>query len=126
MANTIGNSAHMSFIETVKFDHLVFKLDIYKALLGLQTLSPNQIAGHTDCRLGKWHAEGRGASTYRNHPRYKDLELPHSLVHEAGRKVVEAFAREDFAAVRTELGVMEQASGRVADILDSFESKVGT
>ncbi|BEV70921.1 MULTISPECIES: methyl-accepting chemotaxis protein [unclassified Paludibacterium] len=125
MANTIGNSAHSSFIETVKFDHLVFKLGIYKALLGLHNLTADQVGDHTQCRLGQWYTQGRGASEYRNHPRYKDLEQPHAQVHEYGRAVVEAFARQDFPAVRSGLAAMEQASSRVGDILDSFESRIG-
>ncbi|WP_293232896.1 CZB domain-containing protein [Paludibacterium sp.] len=125
MANAIGHSAHASFLEVVKFDHLVFKLGIYKALLGLQTLTPEQLSDHHGCRLGKWYREGRGASEYSHHPRYRDLDQPHAQVHECGRAVIEAYAREDFAAVRTHLAAMEQASGRVTDILDSFEAPVG-
>jgi hypothetical protein len=121
MASTIGANAHSSFIETVKFDHLLFKLAIYKALLGINTLTPGQVSDHHSCRLGKWYTEGRGAREYQNHPRFRDLDAPHRSVHENGRKALEANASLDLAGLHTALLAMEKASVQVADILDSFD-----
>ena len=122
MTFAIGKSAHVSFVETVKFDHLVFKLSIYKALLGLTQLDPDKLATHHQCRLGKWYYDGRGAAECSDHPEYKNLEQPHANVHEFGRKVIVALAQEDFAAVTSALLAMEQASAKVTQVLDSLES----
>jgi len=122
MTLVIGNSAHISFMETVKFDHLVFKLNIYKVLLGINQMTPEQVATHHDCRLGKWYYEGRGAKECMDHPQYKNLEQPHAQVHEYGRKVIEAYAREDLPAVKTALEAMENASNQVTDVLNAFET----
>lgn len=122
MTRVIGNSAHISFMETVKFDHLVFKLNIYKTLLGISTLKADQVATQHDCRLGKWYYQGRGASECMDHPEYKNLEQPHALVHEYGRKVLQAYASEDLNGVKQALQAMEQASSRVTEVLDAFKT----
>jgi hypothetical protein len=121
MTHAIGKSAHISFIETVKFDHLVFKLSIYKTLLGLTQLDAQQLATHQQCRLGKWYYDGRGAAECSDHPQFKSLERPHMQVHESGAKVLEALAREDFATVSSALQAMEQASAQVTEVLNALE-----
>ena len=45
MVEVIGDGAKNSFIETIKFDHLVFKLNVYKTLIGLEQKTAEQLAG---------------------------------------------------------------------------------
>jgi chaperonin cofactor prefoldin len=125
MARTIGSSAVNSFIETVKFDHLLFKLGIYKSLLGMNTLTAEQLTDHRHCRLGKWYTDGRGAKEYRDHPRYRDLDAPHQLVHDCGRKALLANADQDLTGLREALRTMEQASLQVTEVLNGFASQAG-
>ena len=125
MAHAIGANAHRSFIETVKFDHLLFKLGIYKALLGMSDMKAEQVSDHRGCRLGVWYTEGRGAREYKDQARYRELDAPHRIVHEAGRKALQANAELDLAGLRTALQTMEQASTEVAAILDSLDTPAG-
>ena len=67
MAQAIAyGGANVSFMEVVKLDHIVFKLEIYKAVMGYHTLQPDSIASHQTCRLGKLILPGGAAA--RNAP----------------------------------------------------------
>ena len=74
MANAIATGTNTSFMEVVKLDHIVFKLDIYKAFIGYHTLSPEQVSSHRNCRLGKWYFEGRGHHECRGTHAYTQLD----------------------------------------------------
>ncbi|WP_407919285.1 CZB domain-containing protein [Crenobacter luteus] len=123
MARVIGQGANVSFLEIVKLDHIVFKLEIYKALIGFSALDADSLSSHTTCRLGKWYYEGRGYHECRDHPDYLGLEKPHAAVHEQGRQALSAWARQDAAATREALREMERQSEAVMAILTRFEQQ---
>ena len=123
MANVIAAGTNTSFMEVVKLDHIVFKLDIYKVFIGYHDLQADQVSSHRHCRLGKWYYEGRGYNECRGSSNYNQLEAPHERVHEAGRQALEAFHAEDFGRATQALQEMERASLQVMDILTTMEQQ---
>ncbi len=121
MANAIATGTNTSFMEVVKLDHIVFKLDIYKAFIGYHTLNPDQVSSHRNCRLGKWYFEGRGHHECRGTHSYTQLDAPHERVHEQGRKALQAFYAGDFSTATRALHDMERASVEVMDLLTQME-----
>ncbi|MFC4849410.1 CZB domain-containing protein [Vogesella sp. GCM10023246] len=121
MANVIANGSNTSFMEVVKLDHIVFKLDIYKAFIGYHELQAEQVASHRHCRLGKWYYEGRGYHECRGSAQYAQLEAPHEKVHELGRQALQAFHDADFSRATRALHDMERASSEVMDVLTQLE-----
>nr|WP_304440653.1 methyl-accepting chemotaxis protein [Vogesella sp. LIG4] len=117
MANVIANGTNTSFMEVVKLDHIVFKLDVYKAFIGYHDLQADQVSNHRHCRLGKWYYEGRGYQECRGTPLYSQLETPHERVHEQGRQALDAFHAGDFGRASQALQEMERASATVMDLL---------
>lgn len=118
MSQTIATSALCSFVEIAKFDHLVFKLDVYKVLLGISARQPAEFSDHTSCRLGKWYYEGDGRKCFSELTGYRELESPHANVHRHGVAAVQRHQARDFAQSVAELAEMERASRKVLEELD--------
>ncbi|BBF85041.1 methyl-accepting chemotaxis protein [Aquitalea magnusonii] len=121
MARVIAQGTNTSFMEVVKLDHIVFKLDIYKAFIGYHDLSSDKVSSHQHCRLGKWYYEGRGAQECKGNNNYTQLEAPHANVHNFGKEALDAFHAKDFAKAQQALRRMEDASAEVMDILTAME-----
>ncbi len=116
--SVISASALRSFVELAKTDHLVYKFEIYKILMGVSEKRPDDFANHTTCRLGKWYYQGEGAKLYAHLAGYKQIEQPHVRVHAAGVEAIKAFnagkPHEALAAAQQ----MEQASMEVIEGLE--------
>ena len=110
MENVISSGALKSFAEVAKVDHLVFKFQIYLAVLGLQEMHPGQIVSHTACRLGKWYYEGEGKACCSHLAGYREMEAPHASVHRCGVAALEAKNKGDMAMMLTQIDAMEKAS----------------
>ncbi|AEY01511.1 methyl-accepting chemotaxis sensory transducer [Oceanimonas sp. GK1] len=122
MRRVIQCNAAVAFLEAVKLDHAVWKSDIYQRIEQQSFEQP--VTTHTECRLGRWYYEGRGARLYSHLTSYRNLEGGHKRVHEQG-----ALALQAFAAGRGEEGLrclqaMEAASLDVTRQLEALETEV--
>ena len=122
MAQAIAYGANVSFMEVVKLDHIVFKLEIYKAVMGYHTLQPDSIASHQTCRLGKWYYQGRGQQECGDLPAFRQLETPHQQVHDYARHALVALEIGDRKEAEQSLLRMERASAQVMTLLTEMES----
>lgn len=80
-----------TFIGLVKLDHLLFKINGYRAIF--EENMEATFVGHHDCRLGKWYDEGRGKTLFSKYPSYPKLEPVHKDVHDniiAGYNIMKA------------------------------------
>ncbi|MGB0127962.1 MAG: methyl-accepting chemotaxis protein [Rhodocyclaceae bacterium] len=118
MKVTIAASALRTFIETAKFDHLVFKFEIYKVLFGVSNKSAEDFASHQQCRLGKWYYEGDGRHCFSRLPGYREVEPPHVDVHRYGVETLRNFAAGKHEEALAALAAMERASSQVLDQLE--------
>lgn len=117
---TIRSSALRTFIEVAKVDHLVYKMEIYKVLMGLSQKTVDDFASHTACRLGKWYYEGDGKGCFSKLPSYKDVESPHKDVHAYGKAAIANFMNGNLDEALTEVTKMEQASSHVLRHLENM------
>lgn len=117
MEQAISIAALRSFAELAKMDHLLFKFDIYQALLGTADRSAGELATHTSCRLGKWYYEGEGRS-FAQLDGHRAMETPHADVHRHGRSALEAQQAGDLAAAVNAVERMEAASAGVQQCLE--------
>ncbi len=118
LSETVTGVALGSFAETAKVDHLVFKMEIYKVLMGLSNKLESDFVSHQQCRLGQWYYEGDGAESFSSLPGYKELEPQHIAVHINGVEAVRAHLRGTPEAAAKALGSMEHASLKVIDCLE--------
>ncbi|MEH6471825.1 MAG: methyl-accepting chemotaxis protein [Halopseudomonas sp.] len=124
MHQIVSRTAAETFIETVKLDHVVWKTDVYKRLLGLSQKSTSEFADHTQCRLGKWYFEGDGRQFYSDSSYFRQLDAPHQGVHDSGLKALALMEQDQCDEALDALAEMENSSVRVLDALSNLSSEL--
>jgi predicted nucleic acid-binding Zn-ribbon protein len=124
MYSVITTSTADSFIQTVKMDHVVWKLDVYQVMLGLSNKPPEDFADHSMCRLGKWYYQGEGNIKYSDFDVFKKIESPHVDVHKYGIAALLAHGEGDNEQAVKKLALMENASFKVIDLLSSLSHQI--
>ncbi|WP_408003399.1 CZB domain-containing protein [Pseudothauera rhizosphaerae] len=118
LGRAVSSVALASFVETAKIDHLVYKMEIYKVLMGLSQKGESDFASHLHCRLGKWYYEGDGRDSFSGLPGYRELEPHHAAVHASGVEAVRTHQGGNPEAAARALAEMESASLKVIEILE--------
>lgn len=122
MFRVIRNSSHISFLQTVKLDHVVWKAGVYRYIWNMAE-EGEQFDGHEECRLGNWYYQGEGQK-YKALPTFKALEAPHKEVHWYGVLAMEKHNQGNEEAAYEELKKMEVASDRLIELLDQLEVEI--
>ena len=122
MIDTISRNTSSAFVETVKLDHILYKLAIYQVLAGRSDKGPDDFASHHHCRLGKWYFEGDGAKLSGSST-YQALNEPHETVREAGVRALRAGAAGDTDGCLAALAEMGDASEQVVELLSQLEGE---
>jgi hypothetical protein len=110
---TLRATALRSFVEVAKIDHLVYKMEIYKVLMGVSDKQAADFASHHDCRLGKWYYHGDGRECFSRLSAYKQVEAPHIEVHAHGKAAVQAHFDGDDVLALSHADKMESTSLKV-------------
>ncbi len=114
-----------SFLMNAKMDHTIYKMELYRLLLGLRDeLAADQVGDATACRLGKWYYEGEGRDCYSKLPGYADIEPLHNQLHALGHKVVETWRAGRHDEALDHLLQLEEVSVRLQDALENL-ARVG-
>ena len=124
MYSVITSSTSDAFLQTVKMDHVVWKLEVYQVMLGMSDKSADDFADHQNCRLGKWYFKGEGADKYASHSAFKQLDAPHAQVHNYGLSALKAMKIGNMAQAVKDLSVMESASVEVINLLTSLSHQI--
>ena len=110
MENTVDASARLSTVQLANIEELELKLEVYKVLMGISELQPEEVPDHTACPLGQWYYDGEGKDRLSELAGYREIEAPHRLVHDYVRKTLEAFYAGDHTAALEALEGMETAN----------------
>lgn len=124
VAGSFDYAASVSFLETVKLDHVVWKSQVYNCLWSGNHSACDSMADHTSCRLGKWYLEGDGYEKYRNLSAYQKIQDPHRAVHANGFKAMEAGQQGNHEQMLSALAAMETASERVIQHITELEEQI--
>jgi len=124
MYSVITNTTADAFIQTVKMDHVVWKLEVYQVMLGMSDKSPEDFGDHTMCRLGKWYYQGEGAEKYASQSAFKQIEKPHTEVHVNGLEALKSHIAGNTEQAVKSLSLMENASFQVIDLLTSLSNQI--
>jgi len=124
MYSVISHSTADAFLQTVKMDHVVWKMDVYQVMLGMSDKNIDDFADHTMCRLGQWYSQGEGAEKYSAYNAFKRLDAPHAQVHTYGIKALKAMKNDDMAQAVKDLSVMESASVEVVNLLTTLSDEI--
>lgn len=124
MFSLITRSTTDSFLQTAKMDHIVWKLDVYQAMLAMSNKSVEDFANHKDCRLGQWYFQGEGAELYSHHSAFKQLEEPHKQVHDHGLLALKSMKEGNTTQAVKSLASMEGASVEVINLLTTLSQQI--
>ncbi|WP_441002931.1 CZB domain-containing protein [Pseudocolwellia agarivorans] len=124
MFSVITDTSACSFIQTVKMDHVVWKLEVYQVMLGMSDKTINDFADHTMCRLGKWYYQGEGAEKYSSNDAFKQVEKPHAEVHINGIAALKSHNEGNAEQALKSLELMEAASFKVVDLLTLLSRQI--
>jgi len=122
MQRVIYETTTISFLNTVKLDHAVWKNEVYQRIH--QQRFNELMVDHSSCRLGKWYFKGYGSRNYRHLQSFQDMDAPHKAVHTYGNQALEAGGRGDFESMAAALEAMEDASQQVVHCLDQLEQDI--
>jgi len=124
LEQVITAGALRSFVMNAKMDHVVYKMEIYRALMGLRDdLRPEDIDNPRACRLGKWYYEGEGRDCYSKLPGYAEIEPFHNELHALGRKVLEYNQAGDRDKAIETLLRLEDVSFKLQEALENLALK---
>ncbi|MCY7293826.1 methyl-accepting chemotaxis protein [Alteromonas sp. a30] len=122
MKNTISHSSIRTFIQTVKLDHIVWKVDVYGFILGMNNKNIDDFADHTQCRLGRWYTS-TGRDGYGQTQEFRAIDKPHAAVHKNGTEAMKAIEQGNKQECLQLLHMMEKASEEVVVLLDRLADK---
>ncbi len=122
MQQTIAGSALRSFIEIVKLDHLIYKMEIYKVVMGVSSKNSTDFADHNNCRLGQWYYNGEGQKNFHKQSAFQELAAPHKQMHTNGIEALNAFKDSKETLTLSSLHKMEKSSMVVLNKLEAIAS----
>lgn len=123
MSHVIGRTTASSFIDTVKLDHILYKLEIYRVIFGVTSKSADEFASHHECRLGQWYYQGDGNKLFSSSRAFAAIESPHERVHTNGVQALESHFNGDREQCVQHLQEMERASDEIQGLLDNLEAE---
>lgn len=124
MREVISSSADSGFTQMVKMDHVVWKIQVYRAILVDKHLDPHQFSDHEDCRLGRWYRSSDVAGRLGGGRNYRELNDPHRELHNVGVEAVDLFRAGKLKESLDKLNAMESASTRVMSSLDRLAQEM--
>jgi len=116
MYTVITGTTAEAFIQTVKMDHVVWKLEVYQVMSGMSDKSAD--------RLGQWYFQGEGAEKYASYNAFKQIDAPHAQVHNHGLNALKAMKQGDMIQAIKDLAIMESASVDVVNLLTSLSHQI--
>lgn len=126
MQRGIEKSAFRAGVELANLDELSLKFVVYNYLLGDREANMPQLPSERDCRFGRWYY-GDGGKNLHQISHFREIERPHTAVHNKGQEAMHAFQRGNFNGAVQCLGSMEEANLEVmrivAQILNAFEQQ---
>lgn len=110
MEVNISSSSQLANVQLANLQELELKLGVYKTLLGLEHLRPEDIPEVTECILGRWYYEGEGHEEFARLPGFVEMETPHKAVHDNARRAIACHLAGDTANALDALRKMEEAN----------------
>src|SRR5690625_254653 len=105
--HAVAFAAAISEIELANLEELELKFQVYRTLLGLDEVFPDQLPDETECRLGQWYYGGTDVQQLRLQEGFRLLEAPHRAFHRHAKEALRHFHANEYDAAVTELAGME-------------------
>jgi hypothetical protein len=114
------------FSDLAKFDHVIFKSNLYTYFLGEATEFKG--GDHFSCRLGQWYYHGQGRDIFSGTDSFRHIELPHSIVHKEAHVIMDMLDKSEkphLDEILMHFLNIEEASKDVFTLLDNVVAEKG-
>jgi methyl-accepting chemotaxis protein len=118
----INNRAGVNF-EDLKFKHLQWRSKLRDFLDGKSVLSEAEAVSEKDCALGKWYYS-EGLENFGNLKAMKDIENPHTHLHQTVRDVMILKNSGEIQAAEKAYEKIVPLSSEIVMLLDKIEEQV--
>ena len=112
----ISTSSHRAWVELVKIDHILFRLNLNRQMLNEP--ENNSCKNHKECRLGQWYYDN--LADFSHSSAFKAIEKPHMTFHELACQVLDATAAGETAEANRLMGLMDRVSQETFRALERF------
>ncbi|WP_024954917.1 methyl-accepting chemotaxis protein [Sulfurospirillum arcachonense] len=115
-----------TFVTLAKIDHIVYKTSAYTAILNENY--DEEFSHHSNCRLGKWYAEGQGKERFSCKKVYPLIDEPHKIVHDKvheNMNIVQeggGYRAQELTPLVQNFKQMEEASTKLFGLLNELSS----
>jgi hypothetical protein len=117
--SVLAASNSQTFMTLAKLDHVIFKVNTYLSVI--HSKPTFDFVDHHSCRLGKWYSSGCGKETFSHTPSYRQVDFPHSEVHNNTQKIFDILGQANSTEqVANFIHAMEHASDGVFSGLDKM------
>ncbi|MDQ1363763.1 MAG: Methyl-accepting transducer protein [Pseudomonadota bacterium] len=110
-------------LQTVKADHVNFKIRLANMALGNGLIAENELHDHHQCRLGKWYYS-HGKSHFGADADFRSMEAPHARVHEIGKEIARLSASGQMEMACQKIEELETHSLQLFSLIDNLIQKV--
>nr|WP_101758945.1 methyl-accepting chemotaxis protein [Oceanicoccus sp. KOV_DT_Chl] len=123
MQLVIGGSASSSLVQTIKTEVTVWKLDVYRVVLGLSDQSIDELSDQGRSYFWQW-LKGDGLEVSARLPTYSALEHPFSELNRLGIEALNYKMLDDQETALRALQNMESNSVKLMDLLSRLEAEL--
>lgn len=117
------SSIPYSVLFLAQADHVIWKKNLARMLVGETQLKEEELVSHHHCRLGKWYYSVNDQKI-KNNEHFIALERPHELVHTHGKSIVRLMSQKKKQEAWEEFEKMEKASEDVLRLLRNITKDV--
>ncbi|MBB4822890.1 methyl-accepting chemotaxis protein [Sporosarcina luteola] len=107
-----------TLLQLSKTDHILWKWRIYNMLIGLEQIRPEEVAAHTECRLGKWYGDNITKNRFSHFPEFAELDKHHADVHAHAKAAASHYGMNELDKAEEDLKRLEFSSEKVLQLLD--------
>ena len=117
--NVLEMTAHRSWVELIKVDHILFRLNIFRQIL----TDPGSAScvSHRECRMGQWYYGN--LDQFSGLACFRDIEAPHVRYHELVEELIHALQAGDRRRAESLVAAVDKASMDIFNALDRFAAE---
>lgn len=110
-------------INVAKSDHINWVNNIVESIISHNTLDPNKITDHLNCRFGKWY-NSEARQRYNGLRVFHEIEPIHIEVHKLGKKIIEHCSNKQENETKMCISEIENLRDKILILLDELERQI--
>lgn len=110
-------------LSLMQTDHVIFLCKVQAAMSGMLKLSPEELADHTNCRMGKWYFSS-GRVIFASSKLFTDLDPVHKQFHAVAKDALRLHNEGKRRDAESRFHEARKLSKEVVDILGKLKAEI--